>query len=150
MSQSPFTGLALATINGQTTQFEAHHRMDNPTPAAFEVSFTVPVSFEDIVAAVWVMGNIYGGELNDFTDDPADTFSIHTVVTAMLFNHNNEVGDAHAAIARVQPGTDLAEFLDQVRARVAAAYGLPVGPVPAARPSRRGRGRVAPGVVGGE
>jgi hypothetical protein len=114
---------ATATMAGRTAAFLPMYRDGNDTPIAFHATITLPVSYADLVAALWVV--TAGTPLDELDTDPTDRFGIPAMVMDALVNDNAGVTDALAAIDNITPGSPLAADLARVRAAVTAAFGLP-------------------------
>lgn len=113
------------TIGGQSVRFSPVHREFNDTTSVLTVTVSVPVSYEDMTAALWVA--VHGGStLGEVLDD------VHTVIVEELFNDNGAVDAARLAIAELALGTPEWEQLVQLQLAVLRTYGSTVS---AARPA---------------
>lgn len=63
------TRLAVGQIGGRATAFRAAHRDGNQTPVTTVVTFTVPMSHEDIEAVLWRLLRHEGVTFADLDDD---------------------------------------------------------------------------------
>ncbi len=61
--------LAVGTLGGEPMSFPAAHRDSNSTAITTTVVFTVPMSHEDVEAALWQLVRDEGVTFNDLADD---------------------------------------------------------------------------------
>jgi hypothetical protein len=140
------TTMATGTIAGHHTEFTPIHREGNPTPVAFEVTMTVPMSTEDIVAALWVTLNS-GYTMADLLNPPCPRFAAQAIVLETLLAEGARVQEALVEIPEVRPGTEEGALLAQLRAFVAEQFPTPApAACPAPRPARRRTARPLAGV----
>jgi hypothetical protein len=125
---------ASATIAGQTTGFLPMYRDGNTSPVVFTAVISLPLSVDDLVAAVWVL--TYGCPLDEIPLDPGERYGLPAMVMDTLVGNNFEVTNALALIPEIQPGSEDYALLCQVRAVVAQAF-----PVASPAPDRATRTR---------
>lgn len=113
---------ATGTIAGHTTQFTPLHREGNTTPALLQMTTTIPLSYEDIVAAVWVLTS-FGSDLADLPTDTNNPNNLYSLVMNTIMTSNTQVTDALYEIQNIRPGTDEHADLTDIRALVATAFG---------------------------
>jgi hypothetical protein len=116
---------ATGTIAGHTTQFTPLHRDGNTTPVQFQMTATMPLSYEDIVAAVWVLA-CDGFDLADMPTDTSDPFNIYRLVMTTVMTNNSGMADALYEVQDIRPGTEHHVILTDIRALVTAAFGREV------------------------
>ncbi|RCW37490.1 hypothetical protein DFQ14_1277 [Halopolyspora algeriensis] len=113
------TPKATADVGGRSVEYTPTHREATETPAALSMSVTVPMSLEDITAALWLV--IDGGMPLDELDDIE--FTHRMVVETLITEGSAAVTDARHALAELKPGTARANVAVAVRAKVAELYG---------------------------
>ncbi|MGI8310477.1 hypothetical protein [Saccharopolyspora hattusasensis] len=129
------TKQAFGMVNGQVTEFTAAHRAFNDTPAAMQLTLTVPMSYEDIAAAYYLFIN-GGGLLSDLDD--ADW--ARQVLFDTLFNDSAAaIEETRLEMAELEPGTEEHELAQAIRARVAEIF----APVSAPAQRKRSRAKVS-------
>lgn len=116
------TDLATGTIAGLaetfTTTFSPAHRVGNDTTAVLACTVTMPLSFEDVVAALWVAAR--NGILQEDMTRPDD---LHAVVVYTLVNHNTDVAAARRELDDVADGSPEWQAAMQLTMAVVRAYG---------------------------
>lgn len=113
---------ATGSIAGHEAQFTPLHRQGNDTPVALYATVTVPLSYEDVVAALWhaVSGGITLPEL----DNPA---TVHWIVLDTITNAMPEVEQACLTIADMTAGGEQWETLTRLRMLVLTTYATDAG-----------------------
>jgi hypothetical protein len=111
---------ATGTLAGHTAMFEPLHRAANTSPVAFTATVTLPLSFEDMVAALWVA--TAGMPFDEIDADPASQYSVFQMVLSTVVSFNDLVSDARYEIDKIRPGTDDHAALLTTRALVAATF----------------------------
>lgn len=119
---APIEQTAAATLADRATRFRPMYRDGNDTPIALYATVTLPMSYDDLVAALWVV--TAGIPLEDMDPNPTDEFGILTLTVDILVNDNRGVTNALAEIDTITPGSPLAADLARVRAAVTATFGL--------------------------
>ncbi|PKW13911.1 hypothetical protein [Saccharopolyspora spinosa] len=126
---------AYGMANGQVTEFTAAHRAFNDTPAAMQLTLTVPMSYEDIAAVYYLVMN-GGGLLSDLDDEAW----AREVLFDTLFNDSAEnIESNRLEMAELEPGTEEYELAQAIRARVAEIF----SPVSAPAQRKRSRAKVS-------
>ncbi|KAA5836016.1 hypothetical protein F1721_06620 [Saccharopolyspora hirsuta] len=129
---------AFGQINGQYTEFEAAHRAFNNTPAALQVTISVPMSYEDIAAAYYTC-IVLGGTLSDLDD----VEYAHKLVFDTLINDTGDnIDAARRTMAEAKPGTPEYVLVQAIQARVIELF-APVSEKPSARRQVRSRTAVS-------
>lgn len=125
------------TIAGYNTEVEFLHREpNNTTPVLMYATVTVPLSYDDIVAAVWTA--TAGMSLDEVDGDPAGCFGLAKLVLETLVSDNAGVSEARYAIQEIRPGNADYDELCRVRALVTQCLFTPATPaLPVPRPARR-------------
>jgi hypothetical protein len=115
-------GVATGTIAGLaetfTAAFSPAHRVGNDTPAVLACTVTMPLSFEDAVAALWVAAR--NGILQADMVGPDD---LHAMVVYTLVNHNTDVAAARRELDDVADGGPEWQAAMQLTMAVVRAYG---------------------------
>lgn len=109
------TGLLGETF---TAPFSPTHRVGNDTPAVLACTVTMPLSFEDAVAALWVAAR--NGILQEDMTGPDD---LHAVVVYTLVNHNADVAAARRELDEVADGSPEWQAAMQLTMAVVRTYG---------------------------
>lgn len=116
------TPLARGSVGRHTARFIPEHRQDNDTPEALELSLTVPMSLEDVTAALWYLVGCW--PLDELDEALADAAYLHGLVLEVVLTAGMaEVDSERHSLARFTPGTEGYEALCRLRARVAELYG---------------------------
>jgi hypothetical protein len=119
--------LATGTIAGFaetfTATFTPSHRVGNDTPAVLACTVTMPLSFEDAIAALWVAA--HNGTLREDMTGPDD---LHAVVVYTLVNHNPDVATARRELDTVADGSPEWKAAMQLTMAVVRAYGNGTAP----------------------
>lgn len=114
------TPMATATFAGESVRFAPTHREFNDTPVAMNVEVSLPLSLEDITAALWLV--IDGGmTFADAFESPQRTHAL--VLETMFGNGGCDVASALVDIAEVRPGSFEHGVVSELRQRVHALYG---------------------------
>ncbi|MGO1050567.1 hypothetical protein [Crossiella sp. CA198] len=122
---------AFGTIGGHATHCLSGLRQQNTTRATVQVSMTYALSYEDLVAVLYVL--LTGGmQLTDLAEDAL----AHELVMDTLLNASPSVEQAQVEIGEGGLNAERAEALTHARDRVAQLYGLPT-----TAPARRTRAR---------
>lgn len=118
------TTMTTGTVAGQAAEFIPVHRQDNDTPVALTLTMTLPMSLEDVTAALWFLVADWPHE--EIADALADADYVHRLVlesaTCAGFD---ELESVRLGFADIEPGTLAHEVLIVIRARVAELYGPP-------------------------
>lgn len=122
---------ATGTVGRHTAEFHPSHRDGNDSAVMTHMHLALPVSHEDLVAALWVLvrGGLEPADLDE------DAFAHRAVLDTVLSIGTFELGHMREEIAAMFPGTDDYELVRQLRRRVTALY----GPAPAPRRACRSR-----------
>lgn len=127
-AHSPRPRMVAATIGDRTATFLPAHRDGTDTPAALTLNVALPVSHDDLAAALWLLVCNYGLTLAELDDDA----NAHMVIVDTLVGESaTNVESARFAADALTAGTDDHQLYTAVRARVDALYG------PAPQPARR-------------
>ncbi|PFG48670.1 hypothetical protein ATK36_3772 [Amycolatopsis sulphurea] len=106
-----------ALVGGVATEFVPTHREQNETPILMNLGMVVPVSAEDLVAAMWD-GTTYMSQ-DELADTLTDTAYLRQLVVENLFAlGGNGVEAARIALAAVEPGSWDAQRADMIRPAV--------------------------------
>jgi hypothetical protein len=133
------TCYAQGRIAGHDVQFVAPYREANPCPVALHATITVPLSLEDIQAALWVQ--LKGGFT---TDDLTNDADVHELILSTLMDQRCfDIDDARHHLATAELASVDGELAQWVRDRVAEVFGQPAEPEAPARNRRRKRGGAA-------
>jgi hypothetical protein len=128
--------VVVGSIGRHPVRFSAGHRVGNDTPAVTALEVSLPVSFADITAALWVAtGN---GVWQ--TDMAADPDAIHAVVAYTLVNHNTDVAAARRELDTVPDGSSAWETVIGLRMAVVRAYGTDAPPADYSHTDRAANG----------
>jgi hypothetical protein len=107
------------TMAGHAVKFTAVHREENETPVAVELTMALPLSLEDIEAALWIVIN-GGMTFDELTDDD---FVRQMVAETLLAEGGSSVTDARLALASFRPRTSEYVIARQIRRRVREVFG---------------------------
>lgn len=130
------TARTTGTINGHNVEFTSLHREDNDTPVTTSVTVTMPMSVEDLAAALWIL--VTGGmTFEELTDDQV---ARELVLETVFAEGGLKLADARQAMSATRPRTTEHRLARQVQARAVEVFGTPAVPAPRAR---AGRGRRA-------
>jgi len=123
----------LGKVNGHRVEFTPTHREDNPTPVVTTMVLAVPMSIEDITAALMYITN--GSSDADVADWLADDTAVRQSVMETVFGlGGHELGRERLAVASIDPDGPDGERLAMVRACSVRVF-APSHPVPAPRMS---------------
>jgi hypothetical protein len=116
--------MTTGTVGGHAGEFIPVHRQENDTPVALTLTMTLPMSLEDVTAALWFLVADYPrDELDDVLGDPP---YLHRLVLESAHCAGfDELESVRLGFADIEPGTLAHEFLTLVRTRVADLYGPP-------------------------
>jgi hypothetical protein len=118
------TPLSPGRVGSNTTRFLPVHRQENETPVALELSLTVPMSLEDVTAALWYLVGAW--PLDELDDALNDAAWLHRMVLEVVLAMGAEALESERlSLAQIKPGTAGAGALSRLRARVAELYGPP-------------------------
>lgn len=113
------TTYTTADVNGQTMPFAVALRDGNDTPVAMHFTMRVPVSFEDLTAALWVA--LLGGlSLYDLADDE---FLADTAFQTLLAESAADITDARLMLEELTPADDQYAAARATRRRVHEVFG---------------------------
>lgn len=122
------TGVAMATLAGRTAMFAPVHPGCDTSPVRFTATVSLPLSQEDLVAALWYATSALAGvPVEDIDSDPASEYSVFRLVIEAVVGNAFGIADAHAEIRQVAPGTDGHDALIEIRGLVAATFGVGTG-----------------------
>lgn len=128
MTTTPRT---LGQVNGHRAQFIPTHRQDNDTPVTATMLLAIPVSVEDVTAALmWVSDGMSKTELVEILDDEG---VVRELAMEMVFALGGDgLERERLALAKVKPNSWDSVRLPLIRGRVAELFGSSVR-VPAPR-----------------
>ncbi|MDR7301630.1 hypothetical protein [Haloactinomyces albus] len=118
----PQSRKATGHVDGRPVEFIPTHRDGNTSPATMRVSMTVPVSLEDVTAALWIL--VDGGMAIEELED--DEFAHMMVVETLFAEGGTAIAAALAVMDDLPPGSERAETAAMLRARVDKLYGQPL------------------------
>jgi hypothetical protein len=105
------------------------HRQENSTPVALELTMTVPMSLDDVTAALWILLGFWPREELDDALNDAD-FLRQQVLETVLAAGASELENARMSFGKQAPGTPAFSALASIRARVSELYGPATTPRP--------------------
>lgn len=121
--------MSTGTVGGYGAEFIAAHRQYNETPVALHVTVTVPMSLEDVTAALWWL--VADWPRRDLDKVLTDTAFLHRMVLESVTGAGlDELEDARLGLAEIRPRTAAHKALARVRARVTELYGTATAPAP--------------------
>jgi hypothetical protein len=119
--------MASGSIAGQATRFIPVHRQHNETPATITLAMAIPMSLEDVAAALYHVSDSWTmEELHCFLADADQVRQL--VPEALLAAGADEIESTRLGFADVVPGTAEFEYLAAIRVRVAELFGTPLLP----------------------
>ncbi|MCA1194437.1 hypothetical protein [Saccharopolyspora sp. 6V] len=109
---------AKGSIGGHGVVFQAAHRDGNDTPAAVQVSMTVPMSYEDIVAALYIVATGGMG-----LDELADDDMVRRVVVETLLSEDSAfLTSVSVDLEEARSGSAEYALAQALRARVVEVF----------------------------
>lgn len=114
---------ATGTVAGRAAEFVAVHRQENDTPATASLTMTVPMSLEDITAALWILVSD-GYPVADLREDgPAHVHAL--VLETVLAEGCSALDVARLNLASIAAGSQQHSALCELRSLVTELYGSP-------------------------
>lgn len=130
------TDLVFGSIAGHARSFRAPHRDGNDTPITTTVTLSVPMSHEDVEAALWWLLRDEGVTFDDIADDGD---AVWFLLESLIGHGTWAVESYRLDLADLTPADPNYEHLVRLRRRVEAL----VGPRSGSKRGPRTRGRRA-------